>query len=186
MGRLRPFDVGSSGRSTGLWHRQASSGCFRDLDPANGRRPTSAVPRKPVGGDAIFRLPVRPVVAGGGCCGRRNRRHFADVQGPSLTDRYGAGSSESRPSSAGQSAVGHGRPRAGGSTYSLRSSCADDPKKASARIGRYFLRLHAHILIAKIPRSRRWHVSNFGRNAMCTLMYLREHHFRNAYASVVH
>jgi hypothetical protein len=27
----------------------------------------SAVPRKPVGGDAIFRLPVGPVVAGNGC-----------------------------------------------------------------------------------------------------------------------
>ena len=55
VGRQRPFDVVSSGRSTGLWHRQASIGCFRDFDPANGRRPTSAVPRKPVGGDAIFR-----------------------------------------------------------------------------------------------------------------------------------
>jgi hypothetical protein len=39
---------------------------LRDFDPANGRRPMSAVPRKPVGGDAIFRLRVRPVVAG--CC----------------------------------------------------------------------------------------------------------------------
>ena len=63
-GRQCQFDVVSSGRSTGLWRRQASSGCFRDFDPANGRRPTSAVPRKPVSGDAIFRLPVRPVVAG--------------------------------------------------------------------------------------------------------------------------
>ena len=60
-GRLRPFDVVSSGRSTDLWQRQPSRGCFRDFDRANGRRPTSAVPRKPVGGDAIFRLPVRPV-----------------------------------------------------------------------------------------------------------------------------
>jgi hypothetical protein len=29
-------------------------------------------------------------------------------------------------------------------------------------------------------------MTNFGRNAMGTLMYLREHHFPNAYASVVH
>ncbi len=36
---------------------------LRDFDPANGRRPMSAVPCKPVGGDAIFRLPGRPVVA---------------------------------------------------------------------------------------------------------------------------
>jgi hypothetical protein len=68
----------------------------------------------------------------------------------------------------------------------LRSSYADDPKKASARINRYFHRLHAHRLIAKIPRTRRWRVTNFGRNAMGTLMYLREHHFPNAYAGVVH
>jgi hypothetical protein len=44
----------------------------------------------------------RRLMAGGGCSGRRNRRHFADVQDPSLTDRYGAGSSVSRPSSVGQ------------------------------------------------------------------------------------
>ena len=62
-GRQCPFDVVRSGRSTGLWYRQASSGRFRDFDPANGRRPASAVPRKPVGGDAVLRLPVRPVVA---------------------------------------------------------------------------------------------------------------------------
>jgi hypothetical protein len=64
VGRQRQFDVVSSGRSTGLWHRQGSSGCFRDFDPASGRRPMSAVPRKPDGGDAIFLLSVRPVVAG--------------------------------------------------------------------------------------------------------------------------
>ena len=109
-GRLRPFDVVSSGRSTSLWHRQASSGCFRDFDPANGRRPTSAVPRKPVVGGAIFRLPVRPVVAESGCSGRRIRRHFADVQAHVLTGRFGASSSESR-----QSAVGQERPLATGS-----------------------------------------------------------------------
>ena len=66
LGRQRQFDVVSSGRSTGLWHRQGSSGCFRDFDPASGRRPMSAVPRKPDGGDAIFLLSVRPVVAGTG------------------------------------------------------------------------------------------------------------------------
>jgi hypothetical protein len=63
-GRLRLFGVVSSGRSAGLWHRQASTGCFLNFDPATGRRPMSAVPCKPVGGHAIFRLPARPVVAG--------------------------------------------------------------------------------------------------------------------------
>lgn len=71
------------------------------------------------------------------------------------------------------------------STQLLRS-CADDPKKASAKVGRCFRRLHAHGLIAKIPRTRRWRVTNYGRNVMGTSMYLREHHFLNVYSGVVH
>jgi hypothetical protein len=55
-------------------------------------------------------------------------------------------------------------------------ACADDPKKASAKVGRCFRRLHAHGLIAKTPRTRRWRVTNYGRNVMGTSMYLREHH----------
>lgn len=53
-GRQCPFAVVSSGRSTGLRCRQASSGRFRDFDFANGRQPASAVPCKPVVGEAIF------------------------------------------------------------------------------------------------------------------------------------
>jgi hypothetical protein len=71
------------------------------------------------------------------------------------------------------------------STPLLRSR-ADDPKKASAKVGRCFRRLHAHGLIAKIPRTRRWRVTNYGRNVMGTSMYLREHHFPNVYSGVVH
>jgi hypothetical protein len=67
----------------------------------------------------------------------------------------------------------------------LLRSCADDPKKASAKVGRCFRRLHAHGLIAKIPRTRRWRVTHYGRNVMGTSMYLREHHFPNVYASNV-
>lgn len=59
---------------------------------------------------------------------------------------------------------------------------ASDPKKASAKVGRCFRRLHAHGLIAKIPRTRRWRVTADGRQAMGTSLYLREHHFPNAYA----
>ena len=68
----------------------------------------------------------------------------------------------------------------------LLSSCADDPKKASAKVGRCFRRLHAHGLIAKIPRTRRWRVTNYGRNVMGTSLYLREHHFPNVYSGVAH
>ena len=71
------------------------------------------------------------------------------------------------------------------STQLLRS-CANDPKKASAKVGRCFRRLHAHGLIAKIPRTRRWRVTNYGRTVMATSLYLREHHFPNVYSGVVH
>ena len=67
-------------------------------------------------------------------------------------------------------------------TRSLRW-CADDPKKASAKLGRCFRRLHAHGLIAKIPRTRRWRVTAYGHQAMGTSLYLREHHFPNVYAT---
>ena len=62
-------------------------------------------------------------------------------------------------------------------------SCADDPKKASAKVGRCFRRLHAHGLIAKIPRTRRWRVTAYGHQAMGAPLYLREHHFPNVYAT---
>ena len=41
-------------------------------------------------------------MADAGCSGGRNRRHFADVQAHVLTSRFGASSSESRPSAVGQ------------------------------------------------------------------------------------
>ncbi len=44
---------------------------------------------------------------------------------------------------------------------------------------------HAHGLIAKIPRTRRWRVTDYGRKVMGTTIYLREHHFPNVYAAVV-
>ncbi|HYN60596.1 MAG TPA: hypothetical protein VET87_13740 [Rubrivivax sp.] len=60
------------------------------------------------------------------------------------------------------------------------------PLKASAKVGRCFRSLHSHGLIAKIPRTRRWRVTNYGRNGMGATMYMREHHFPNVYAGVVH
>ena len=55
-------------------------------------------------------------------------------------------------------------------TRCLRS-CVDDPKKARARAGRCFRRPHAHGLIAKIPRTRRWCVTACGRQAKGTSPY---------------
>ena len=50
-------------------------------------------------------------------------------------------------------------------------------------MGRCFRRLHAHGLIAKIPRTRRWRVTAYGHQAMSASLYLRENHFPNVYAS---
>jgi hypothetical protein len=44
----------------------------------------------------------------------------------------------------------------------------------------------AHGLIAKVPRTRRWRVTDYGRNVIGTTMYLREHHFQNVDARVMH
>ncbi len=63
IGSAAPIRRGEQRTVDRLWHRQASSGCFQDSDPANGRPPMSAVPRIPVGGNTVFRLPVRPVMA---------------------------------------------------------------------------------------------------------------------------
>jgi len=62
-------------------------------------------------------------------------------------------------------------------------SCADDPKKASAKVGRFFRRLYAHGLIAMIPRMRRWRVTAYDHQTMGTSPYLREHQFPNVYAT---
>lgn len=64
------------------------------------------------------------------------------------------------------------------STRLLRS-CAYDPKKANAKFTRCFRRLHAHGLIANIPRTCRWRVTRYGQQVMGTSLYLREHHFPN-------
>jgi hypothetical protein len=51
---------------------------------------------------------------------------------------------------------------------------APDPAKHSGQVPRLFRRLHAHQLIAKIPRSRRWRVSFHGRRVMAAAIKLRE------------
>lgn len=53
--------------------------------------------------------------------------------------------------------------------------------RQSAKVTRTLRRLRAHGLIAKIPRTRRWRVTSYGRHLMATAIYLREHHFANTY-----
>jgi hypothetical protein len=71
------------------------------------------------------------------------------------------------------------------STQWLRS-CNGDLRKARAKVGRCFRRLHVHGLISKIPSTRRWRVTDCRRKVMGTTMYLHEHHFPNVYAGVMH
>jgi hypothetical protein len=69
------------------------------------------------------------------------------------------------------------------STQHLRS-CGQDPKKASSKVSRILRRFHAHGLIAKLPRTRRWRVTLYGRRVMGIALYLREHDFARAYAKM--
>ncbi len=62
---------------------------------------------------------------------------------------------------------------------------AADPKKASAKVGRCFRRMHARGLIAKMPHARRRRVTDCGRKVIGTTMSLREHNFPNVYAGVI-
>ena len=63
-------------------------------------------------------------------------------------------------------------------------TCGKDPKKESSKISRTFRRFHAHGLIAKIPRTRRWRVTTYGRRVMGTALYLRDHDFPRAYSKI--
>lgn len=69
------------------------------------------------------------------------------------------------------------------STQHLRCD-GQDRKKAGSKVTRIFRRFHAHGLIAKLPRTRRWRVTLYGRRVMGTALYLREHDFARAYAKM--
>ena len=49
-----------------------------------------------------------------------------------------------------------------------------DPKKRSAKVSRILSRFHAHKLIAKIPRTRRWRVTDCGKQIMADSLCLRD------------
>lgn len=59
-----------------------------------------------------------------------------------------------------------------------------DTRKQSAKVSRIFRRCHAHGLIAKIPHTRRWRVTGYGRQVMGASLYLREHHFPSDYMKI--
>jgi len=64
-------------------------------------------------------------------------------------------------------------------------TCANDPKRASAKVGCCFRGLHAHGFVAKILRTRRRRVTAYGKPARGTSLHLREHHFPNICATPV-
>ena len=61
-------------------------------------------------------------------------------------------------------------------------SCVKNRKKESAKVSRIFRRFHAHGLIAKIPRTRRWRVTLYGRRVMGSSLYIRNLDFPRAYS----
>jgi hypothetical protein len=60
---------------------------------------------------------------------------------------------------------------------------ASQAEKQPGQVTRLFRRLHAHGLIAKIPRSRRWRVSLSGRRTMTTAIKLREVAYPSLFAT---
>ena len=63
-------------------------------------------------------------------------------------------------------------------------TCDKNPRKQSAKVSRIFRRFRAHGLIAKIPHTRRWRVTRYGRRVMGTALYLRDHQFPRAYSQI--
>ncbi len=51
---------------------------------------------------------------------------------------------------------------------------ADNPKKQSARVSRILSRFHANKLIATIPRTRRWRLTDRGKQIMAAFLCLRD------------
>lgn len=52
-----------------------------------------------------------------------------------------------------------------------------DERRQGAKVTRILHRLHAHGLIARIPRSRRWRTTDLGRRVMATALQVRELNF---------
>ena len=54
------------------------------------------------------------------------------------------------------------------------SGIRHDPKRQSAKVTRILHRFHVHGLIAKIPRSRKWRTTTFGRRVMADAIQVRQ------------
>lgn len=52
-----------------------------------------------------------------------------------------------------------------------------DERRKSAKVSRILHRLHAHGLIAKLPHSRKWRTTRFGRRVMATAIQIRQLNF---------
>ena len=57
-----------------------------------------------------------------------------------------------------------------------------DARRQSAKVSRILNRFHVHRLIAKIPHTRRWRVSDRGRQVMAASLRLREVSFPTLYS----
>jgi hypothetical protein len=62
---------------------------------------------------------------------------------------------------------------------------AHNPKRQSAKVSRILNRFHTHKLIAKIPRTRRWKVTDRGRGVMAASLCLRDAAFPQLYRKAV-
>ena len=69
------------------------------------------------------------------------------------------------------------------SSVPLRA-CAQDPREQSAELSPTFRRFHAHGLLAGIPHAGRWRLTHYRRQLMASSLYLRDHHFPNAYSRI--
>jgi hypothetical protein len=50
---------------------------------------------------------------------------------------------------------------------------SDDPRKQNAKVSRILSHFYAHKLMAKIPRTRKWRVTNRGKQIMAASLCLR-------------
>ena len=64
----------------------------------------------------------------------------------------------------------------------LLQDCPNNSKRATGKVTRIFRRFRAHGLIAKVPRTRRWRVTTYGRRVMAAALYMRQCDFPRFYA----
>lgn len=68
--------------------------------------------------------------------------------------------------------------------YKQNPADPQEKKRQSASISRLLKRLHLHRMIAKIPKSRRWRVTQFGHIVMSTAIKVREEYFPRCHTKI--